>query len=239
MLKEIKIAIVENDEHDALILKNHLLRYFNEKNLKMDLLCFSNGYDFLEKINSFDLVFLDIEMPGINGMDVSKKIRELNSNHPLIIFVTNMAQFAIQGYKVNALDFCLKPVTYQDVFIPLEKAIEILKTDEDKFLTITVKGVSKKININDIIYIEMIKHDVNVIYYENQNEERYSYRGSLKELDSFIENTSLIRANSGSIINVKYFSSYNAKDNVCTLKNGSRITVSRGQKKTFLEGVTK
>lgn len=107
-----KVAIVENEEKE---IKNYfqlLKQYEKEMKQKVEVLIFKNGYDFIENYkNDIDCVFMDIDMPGINGLETSKKLRELDED-VIIIFVTNLPQFAIDGYKVQALDFLLKPLDY-------------------------------------------------------------------------------------------------------------------------------
>lgn len=116
-----KVAIVENEEKE---IKNYfqlLKQYEKEMKQKVEVLIFKNGYDFIENYkNDIDCVFMDIDMPGINGLETSKKLRELDED-VIIIFVTNLPQFAIDGYKVQALDFLLKPLDYVNLKVELNK----------------------------------------------------------------------------------------------------------------------
>ncbi len=96
----INIAIIENEKEQIKITSDKIQKYFSVQGLLYEIHSFSNGYDFLEgDITSFDLIFMDIDMPGINGMETSLKIREKGIATPLI-FVTNLPQYAISGYKV-------------------------------------------------------------------------------------------------------------------------------------------
>ncbi len=96
----INIAIIENEEEQIKITSDMIQKYFSVQGLLYEIHSFSNGYDFLEgDITSFDLIFMDIDMPGINGMETSLKIREKGIATPLI-FVTNLPQYTISGYKV-------------------------------------------------------------------------------------------------------------------------------------------
>lgn len=76
-----------------------------------DIRRFKDAVDFISDKMSFDLIFLDIEMPYMSGMELAKHIREYNKVS-VIIFVTNMKQYAVNGYEVGALDFVVKPVSY-------------------------------------------------------------------------------------------------------------------------------
>ncbi len=96
----INIAIIENEKEQIKITSDMIQKYFSVQGLLYEIHSFSNGYDFLEgDITSFDLIFMDIDMPGINGRETSLKIREKGIATPLI-FVTNLPQYTISGYKV-------------------------------------------------------------------------------------------------------------------------------------------
>ncbi|MBO6285529.1 MAG: response regulator, partial [Bacilli bacterium] len=145
-----RIAIVENEPADAEKLHALLDRYFQEVKESFSIDTYGNAFDFIEDAPKYNLVFMDIEMPGITGMEASFKIRESNESLPLIIFVTNMAQFAIDGYKVSALDFCLKPITYEDLFIPMEKARSILQLGKERYYIVKTKTELIKIPVSKI-----------------------------------------------------------------------------------------
>ena len=101
----IRIAIVEDDRHDREALKKCLNRYEKENQVKFSVTEFQDGEDIVTDYTaSYDLIILDIEMAFLNGMKAAEKIRELDTN-VIIIFITNMPQYAIQGYKCAGLYF--------------------------------------------------------------------------------------------------------------------------------------
>ena len=102
-----------------------LERYFQSHHETREIKVYSSTFESIIESAAYNLVLMDIEMPGISGMEARFKIRENDLTMTLLIFVTNMAHFAIDGYKVNALDFCLKPITYEDLFIPMERPAEL------------------------------------------------------------------------------------------------------------------
>ncbi len=240
MKEPFRIAIVENDAADAECLSRLLDQYFQAKQEEYSLKVYSNAFEFIDEANRYHLVFMDIEMPGISGMEASHKIRESGLPLPLIVFVTNMAQFAIDGYKVSALDFCLKPITYADLYLAMEKARLILKPQEEKFLTVKTKSEVNRIHVSSLILAEMERHDVHLLYTDkNGQEKEMRYRGSMKELEDSFEGTSLIRVNSGCYINLDYFRSYDASDGHCVLANGRHISVSRSNRKNLLTALSR
>ncbi len=113
--KNMNIAIVEDTDADAENLESCINRYMKENNLCCTVKRFKDGMDFLDKYSSiYDLIFMDVDMPYKNGINVSAKLREIDEAVTLV-FVTRLKQYAIDGYSVDASDFLLKPIVY-DVF---------------------------------------------------------------------------------------------------------------------------
>lgn len=91
-------------------MKGIVVDYAEKKRKKVSVDIFRSGVDFIgDGTAVYDIVFLDIEMPLLNGIETAKKLRKFDSD-VCIIFVTNMPQFALKGYEVDALDYVLKPV---------------------------------------------------------------------------------------------------------------------------------
>lgn len=108
----IRIAIVDDSKPDREALRECLKRYGEEHRQKFDITEFEDGEDIVTNYSAdYDLILMDIEMAFLNGMRAAEKIRELDQT-VLLIFTTNMPQYAIQGYKVNAMDYMLKPISY-------------------------------------------------------------------------------------------------------------------------------
>ena len=102
----INIAIVEDDINYQNTLKVFLERYKQERNEEYKIDIFSNALNFLDEKKFYNIIFLDIEMPFMNGIEAAKKIRETNKNST-IIFITNIAKYAVKGYEVDAMDFLI------------------------------------------------------------------------------------------------------------------------------------
>lgn len=99
-----RIAIVEDDQNAAEVLRSYLQRYEEENGEQFSVSSFANGLLFLkEQESGFDIVFMDIEMPALDGMETAKLLRRVN-DISCLIFVTNMASYAIKGYEVDAID---------------------------------------------------------------------------------------------------------------------------------------
>ncbi len=224
-----RIAVVENEETRADELIALTKRYENEKGAFFQHQWFSNGYDFFESdMDSFDVVFMDIDMPGINGMDTAIMMRERGID-VMLVFVTNLPQYAIDGYKVNALDFILKPITYADFYMVMDKVNRNLNSDETSYFLLNVAGSSMKFYNHEIEYIDMKGHDV-VIHKTDGND--ISFRGSLKSIEKELDKRIFYRCNGGQLVNLSRVKSFDSQNIV--LESGVRIPVSRSHKKDVL-----
>lgn len=219
------IAIVENEITQIEIEKEMILRYSNEKSLLMDVVSFENGYDFLESdLGFYDVILMDIDLPSINGMEVSFKIREKKCKAALI-FVTNLPQYAIDGYKVNAIDFILKPLTYADFSLSMNRAIASVEKNDDS-IVLNYHGTTKKFQADEILYFEMIKHD---LFVHLKDGDDISFRSSLNKIESLLPKDKFLKCNSGCIVNINKIKSING--DVITMENDDCISVSRSKKK--------
>ena len=121
----INIAIIEDNAADANLLRSYIDRYFAETDKSYKVEVFSDGFNFLSNYSGkCNIAFFDIEMPHIDGMQVARRLRAVDSEVS-IIFVTNMAKYAINGYEVSALDFIIKPVEYFLFHAKMDKAVRI------------------------------------------------------------------------------------------------------------------
>ena len=213
----IRIAIVEDDRHDREALKKCLNRYEKENQMKFSVTEFQDGEDIVTDYTaSYDLIILDIEMAFLNGMKAAEKIRELDTN-VIIIFITNMPQYAIQGYKVNALDYILKPISYFSFSESMVRALAKVKTPEKEYITIVLKGGKKKLDVARICYVEVQDH---VLIYHT--------------LDGDFETKGTMRDTDNQLVNLEFVETYQGSD---IMVNGDTIQVSRSRRKPFLDAL--
>lgn len=223
----IKIAIVEDDLNDRSHLADFIQRYSKEKNsYSFDVKEYQNPNEFLKEYScNFDLIFLDIKMPGMNGMDLAKIIRE-KDKEVILFFITSLAQYAINGYEVEALDFVVKPIEYPEFVLKFSKAISRLNLGEDESILLTFNRDSIKVALKDIEYIESFGHSI--IYHVNGEE--YKSSGTLKSVEAKINNKSFVKCNSGYLVNLKRVTSIT--DSYCVIGD-NKLLISRPKKKEF------
>ena len=137
----LSIAIVEDNIEDQKTLITFLHQYEKENNQVFEVSLFDNGQKLISELSKdFDLVFMDILMPLENGFEVSKEIRRQHFSGQ-IVFVTNMVQFAIMGYEVDALAFLVKPISYFQFESIMKKAVKkISLMNSQDFIIINKSG---------------------------------------------------------------------------------------------------
>lgn len=228
----IKIALVEDTQECADLFMEFINRYRAEGH-PVELTWFRNGLDFIDEYTTdYDVVFMDIEMPHISGLETAAKLRKLDESVPLI-FLTVMAQLAIKGYEVSAMDFIVKPITYFNFCLKIEKALNLKRRNKN----ITLKlmdddGAKVMISTSQLLYVESVGHRC-IFHTEKGNFYQYS---SLSDLEEKLEGNQFMRCNNSFLINPLFVAKIN-KDSIVIA--GNEIPIARARKKVFMEKLTK
>ena len=149
-----KIAVVEDNAAVRQELCGFIAQYAQESGQLLEVTPFADGSQIVEPYRpGFDIIFLDIEMPTLGGMPTAERIRLLDPD-VVLIFVTNMAQYAIRGYEVDALDFVLKPVSYYQFSTKLDRALQRICRRRGGQITLQVGGGVQLLATDDILYLE-------------------------------------------------------------------------------------
>lgn len=224
------IAIVDDDVSCVKRIKQFIARYQENHGGEYLISEYQDGLTFLEEVNkSYDLIFLDIDMPMMNGMNTARQLRERDEN-VCLIFITNMAQFAIKGYEVNALDFIVKPVEYSIFEFKMKKAVSIISRRYDNMLTLKVKNGIRRIRVNDIYYVEVIKHKL--IYHTVHGD--IEVWEALSDVEQRLTSYGFARCNISFLVNLRYVTEIQ-EDSVCV--NGEHLKISRPKKKEFIRAL--
>ncbi len=146
----IQIAIVEDEINYQEQLIEFLHQYEKERNENIAIETYSDGDEIVENYQAqFDIILMDVQMGLMDGMSAAEEIRKVDSE-VVIIFITNMPQYAIKGYAVDALDYVLKPISYFQFSQRLNRAIDRMRKRETNYITIKVKSGIKRIKVSDI-----------------------------------------------------------------------------------------
>lgn len=223
----IQVAIVEDDPSARARIRECLDYASAESKIMFNVVEFVSGHSFIgQYVPGFDIVFMDIEMPGMNGMEAARALREMDSN-VVLIFVTNLAQYAISGYEVDALDFILKPINKYSFALKVKRAVARTTKHTDDYIIIKTDGGMHRERIVAIKYLEVDGHYV--IYHTASG--NYAEYGTLKDAEAKINRPHFVRCNRSILVNLRHVSSAH-KDLV--IIDGDELVISRPQRKAFL-----
>lgn len=229
----LKIAIVDNDREQIDRLSGFVKRYSEEKDEPCVCTTYTSGIDFIDQYHEeCDVVFLDIDMPLFNGIETAEELRAEDSNVS-IVFVTNHVKYAVSGYKVGAMDFLVKPVDYFEFSLELSKISKNKQSRVGDFIWVTSEGLTKRIAVMDIYYIEIVRHNI----YIHAKEGVVSYRGTLKELEAKLDSKIFSRCHNSFVVNLHYVSGVK-EDEIMMEKDIGVIYISRNRKKEFMAQLT-
>ncbi|GMQ64735.1 LytR/AlgR family response regulator transcription factor [Vallitalea maricola] len=235
---KLNIAICDDEILQVNLVEKLIMEAVETENIKVNILKFLCGEDLIAYCNSnkLHIIFLDMEMKGLDGIESARKIREKNDN-VIIIFVTGYKEYVFDVFEVNTFRYILKPVKIEQFQKALYDAIKIIgelkePQKEEEFLVINKNKEKIIIAYNSINYFEKYKNKVMVMA-DNQNIEFY---GTFNELNMLLNGDRFIRVHQGYIANIDKIELITSKE--VLLKNGNRIPVSRRNakevKETFL-----
>lgn len=223
----IRIVIAEDDRSCADQLEQYLRRYGEEKKTELSVCVFRDGLELVEHYQpDWDILLLDIEMPNLDGMTAARKIREIDTSVTMI-FITNMAKYAIRGYEVDALDFVLKPVSYFAFSTKLTKAITSIRRTRQAGILFQDESGVHKLMVDEILFVEISDHWL----YIHTEGGVYSGLGTLREMEQQLDPGCFFRCNKCYLVNLRHV--VHVRGNLVTLTGGQELQISRPRKKEF------
>lgn len=225
------VAIVEDEDLYVNELEHYFTQFEEESGSKFRITVYHDGDDLLRTYHGqFDIILMDIQMKFMDGMSAAELIRKQDAE-VIIIFITNMVQYAVKGYEVDAMDYILKPVTYFTFTQKLQKALNKIRKRSEIFISIPVKGGIYKLAISELLYVESYGHILNY----HTRTEIVSSRAKLADVASVLGRYGFFRINKGCIVNMKYVDT--VLDGNCYLEQ-TVLPIARNKKKAFMDKLT-
>ena len=202
-----RIAICDDEKNIRELIKGKIEKQYPEAHI----IFYNSGEELLLSDNPIDILFLDIQMQGKNGMETARELRKKDKKI-IIIFVTAVEEYVFQAFDVGAFHYIVKPIDDTKFKEVLHRAIEewnakqpTNQEPEEKYLMINNGGVHIKVTIDDIVYAEVFNRKV-VIHKLNETIEYY---GKMSDLENVAGN-SFFRPHRAYLINFKYVEKYDA-----------------------------
>lgn len=225
------VAIVEDEASFATQLQEYLKQYEEENDVRFKISVFGDGADILEDYQPlYDIILLDIEMPKLNGMKAAEQIRKQDADVTLM-FITNMANYAIRGYEVGALDFVMKPINYYTFSMKMTRVLKRTKQKAQQDILLTLPDGVKKLNVQQIHYVEV----QNRMLYYHTDEGVFVMRGTMQSVEQVLAPYAFAKCNHWYIVNLKHVSEVKKTTAVVA---GHELEVSRRNRTAFLKALT-
>ncbi|MDD2957090.1 MAG: LytTR family DNA-binding domain-containing protein [Lachnospiraceae bacterium] len=223
-----KLAIVDDDEQCRRQVVEFVRTYMKNTKQDIEVEAYSLAINFISEYRSdCDVIFLDVEMPHMDGISAAKKIREVDKYVP-IIFLTSYSQYAINGYEVNAIDYVMKPLTYFVFEMKLKKALKFTQRRVNEDVVIVTKQGVLRLPNSEIMFAcsegnNTAYHTVNGIY-----RERMTMRDTAKKF----KGSNIAFCSSGCLINLSFVTRV-VKDVVYL--GDIQLQISRSKRKEFID----
>lgn len=224
------IAVCDDETYMLDKLEKNVRNFFDRKNMDIDIIKFSNGKELLEYKEPMDILFLDIQMNDIDGMEAAKKLR--NSNFKgFLVFVTILKELVFQAFEVQAFDYLLKPIDKSSFDKMMNRLLNAMQKEKDKMLLIHIGNESRSVSFEDIIYCEVIDRK---IYLHLKSTEIVEYYEKIKNLETKLDGR-FFKCHRSYLVNLQYLQGF--KNGIAYMNNGERIPVSRLRNKEFADVV--
>ena len=225
-----RIAVVDDDREFSAKLREYLEQYAKENDETFEIEVFYDGAEILKDYTPrYELILLDIEMPAVNGMEAAQKIREMDES-VVLMFITNMAQYAIHGYSVGALDFVMKPISYYPFSMKIKRALKRVQKKEIPTILLTTSDGVKRLKVSQIYYVEIQGHMLH--YYTEEGE--FVMRGTLSSVEKMLPSSLFAKCNHWYLVNLMHVTEVRKNT---TVVGNFELEVSRRNRAGFLKAL--
>lgn len=222
----LKIAITDDEKLEVALLEKYVREWGKLNGVLVDIHPFYSGEAFefeWEEDKSFDILLLDIQMSGLDGIELAKRIRQADQELK-IIFVTAIIDYIQDGYEVDAVNYLLKPIKKGKLFQCLDKVNKKIELNQ-KSIIIETEDEIKKIILSDITYIEAVSHFLHIYTIK----EEIITRMSLNDLEKLLPKDEFIKSHRSFIVSIKHIISI--QKDFMKMDNNSQVPISRRQYK--------
>lgn len=227
----ITVAICDDEKYFLAQLRKSTEHYFSTQKQHFQIFEFNDGESLLSSGQNFDIILMDLKLPGKNGMEIIKLLRREKSRCQ-VIFITSYQEYALQAFQVDAVHYLLKPITDENLYQALSRSLERMGKTDSKTLAITKGACTEIVFIKDILYCEVMDHRL----YIHTKSMTYDYLGTLEELEKQLDDR-FFRCHKSYIVNMEQVIS--RQGDSATVSGGGQVLISRRKQQDFTQSLLK
>ena len=194
-----KIALVDDEYESAELLSRCIEEYSKEYGVLFNISRFKNGLNFIEDYTpEYDIVFMDVDMPQMSGLEAAGKLREMDTT-VIIVFVTFLAKYAISGYKYDALDYMVKPISYSAFRITMNRALQRCARKKKDTVILPSSEGDICIELNCLNYVEINNHDIT--YHTTRG--NFTAYGTMRAIEKLLPAKQFCKCNRCYLVNLR------------------------------------
>lgn len=226
----IRISVIDDEIQVAFGIKDMIQHALIAQNESASIAVYDNAQTFLHTFSSGDndIIFLDIQMPEMDGMTCAQEIRRRDSS-VILIFITSMVQYAVQGYRVEATDYLVKPVEPALLAHSLHRALKHLNKNQK--LTIRSSNGLYSLNADDLLYVEAVNH--RVILHTTGGSIQCTQ--TLTAIESQLQGSGFFRCHQGFLVNMRQIQHVDGNDLFIA---DNAIPISKYRRREFMQELT-
>lgn len=217
----INIAICDDEQKALDTIRKELCKAVERLNIEIEIFVYNDGNKLLNDKEDFDILFLDIDMPNVSGLEVAKKLREKNSDI-ILFFISAHEQYVFESLEYNPFRYIRKSRIEKELFLGLKAACSRLEEKQDSYIVVKTEESKVRVKHSNIIYFETIARKIGI---HLNNGEVLLVRSTIRDLTRELGDDYFIKIHSGCVVNAKYINKFSNYD--ITLDNGERLIVSR------------
>lgn len=225
----IRIAVCDDEPVMCGLLEEKLIALLKNHQVPYSISCFISSPELLTSPIAYDLIFLDIQMPGFNGMETARQLRE-RLPEAALIFVTVLKDYMPEAFQVETFDYLIKPIENTRLSLTLERALKKLKQRREPHLFVRMLNQCRSIAFSSIFYCEVINRKL----YLHTQDGLIEYYGKMDALEKQLDNR-FFRCHRSYLVNLDYLKAYS--EGQILLQDESRIPVSRLRHGEFMNAM--
>lgn len=228
----LSIAVCDDEVIECCNMAGKIKKILEEMKIPCIIRQFCSGRELLQPPESFDIVFLDIMMCGLDGMKTAQIFRKKASDK-ILIFVSSSREYVFDAYDVEAFQYLLKPVDDVKLKNVLRKAVLKTESRSQEFIIVSRERQKKKLFLDDIYYFEIKGRVVDI----HGTEGIFTYYEQIGGLENKLRDKGFFRCHKSYLINLKYVDGYNRQEAI--LENGEKIMIAKRRHEEFCQEILK